>query len=198
MSELVVLVVEPSPATTKQIVCNLADRGVAIHSCETHEMASTILRQTKIDMLFSELRLPDGSGLNLLAEALALPNSAAFVAISARTSAEEVAELWRLGACDIVFKPITRHGLLAAFQRAAQYTLNPHTRLPQTVLATADEQAEDNSKSQLNLTIPLGGDYDVVQKHLVHETIRRFDGNKAAAARALGMHRRMLYRLLDR
>jgi DNA-binding NtrC family response regulator len=53
------------------------------------------------------------------------------------------------------------------------------------------------SKEVETVTVPLGGDLKEMERHIVREMIQRCHGNKAAAARALGMHRRTLYRLLQ-
>jgi len=48
-------------------------------------------------------------------------------------------------------------------------------------------------------TIPvlMTGKLREIERHVVEETIQRCGGNKAAAARALGLHRRTLYRMLE-
>jgi two-component system response regulator HydG len=45
--------------------------------------------------------------------------------------------------------------------------------------------------------VPLVGDLRQIERSIIDEVIRRCGGNKAAAARALGLHRRTLYRLLE-
>lgn len=47
------------------------------------------------------------------------------------------------------------------------------------------------------ITVPLGNDLRSIECHVIREMVRRQRGNKSAAARALGMHRRTLYRILD-
>ncbi len=47
------------------------------------------------------------------------------------------------------------------------------------------------------ISVPLAGDLKAIERHVIREVVRRHRGNKAAAARALGMHRRSLYRALD-
>jgi two-component system response regulator AtoC len=48
------------------------------------------------------------------------------------------------------------------------------------------------------ISVLLTGDLKHVERQIVEEMIRRLGGNKTAAARALGLHRRTLYRLLSR
>ena len=48
------------------------------------------------------------------------------------------------------------------------------------------------------ISVLLTGDLKHVERQIVEEMIRRLGGNKTAAARVLGLHRRTLYRLLSR
>jgi len=45
--------------------------------------------------------------------------------------------------------------------------------------------------------VPLVGDLHQIERCIVDEVIQRCGGNKAAAARVLGLHRRTLYRILN-
>jgi two-component system NtrC family response regulator len=47
------------------------------------------------------------------------------------------------------------------------------------------------------ISVPLAGSLKEIELAVIREVIRRCRGNKAAAARALGLHRRTLYRLLE-
>ena len=52
-------------------------------------------------------------------------------------------------------------------------------------------------RSANTITVPFAGDLKRIEQSIVMEVINRFQGNKAAAARALGLHRRTLYRILE-
>jgi DNA-binding NtrC family response regulator len=71
-------------------------------------------------------------------------------------------------------------------QREFDRCLRNHTSLP---------GGTQNSEA---VSVPLRGNLQTIECHLVQEVIRRCGGNKAAAARALGMHRRTLYRVLKK
>jgi DNA-binding NtrC family response regulator len=47
------------------------------------------------------------------------------------------------------------------------------------------------------ITIPYAGDLKIIERSIVSEVINRYNGNKSAAARALGLHRKTLYRILE-
>jgi len=51
--------------------------------------------------------------------------------------------------------------------------------------------------SSETISIPLTGGLKAMELDIIEEVIRRCRGNKAAAARVLGLHRRTLYRLLE-
>jgi DNA-binding NtrC family response regulator len=46
------------------------------------------------------------------------------------------------------------------------------------------------------ITVPLAGDLKLIERAIVADVINRAHGNKSAAARALGLHRKTLYRII--
>jgi DNA-binding NtrC family response regulator len=52
------------------------------------------------------------------------------------------------------------------------------------------------SETGETVSVPLTGNIKEIERNVIREVIDRCHGNKAAAARSLGMHRRTLYRLL--
>lgn len=63
-------------------------------------------------------------------------------------------------------------------------------------VAGALRRALGHAESE-TLSVPLAGGLKEIERHLIREAVRRCRGNKAAAARSLGLHRRTLYRLLE-
>ena len=68
--------------------------------------------------------------------------------------------------------------------------------------AVIDRTLQDSLKTARpnpseTVSIPLLGDLKAMECFMIREVVKRHGGNKAAAARALGMHRRTLYRVLD-
>jgi DNA-binding NtrC family response regulator len=84
--------------------------------------------------------------------------------------------------------------LAAVVARAAMLAEGPETgeACLAGLLGGACPQADSES-----ISVPLTGGLKSMELVLVNEVIRRCRGNKAAAARALRLHRRTLYRLLE-
>ncbi len=79
----------------------------------------------------------------------------------------------------------------ATYANLADKIVDP-TEGPSGVAADAGQE----SPAAETVSVPLVGGLKQIEQYLVHEVIRRCRGNKAAAARSLGLHRRTLYRLL--
>ena len=73
----------------------------------------------------------------------------------------------RFGACDVVFKPVTRYGLLAAYKRATSLRAWRTDGIAQPALAEPQAPPEaPQNEHELGVTIPLTGNYDFVQQHV--------------------------------
>lgn len=194
MAQTIVLVADSSPHAARQLTEVLSEAGAKVIVSTTQAEARGILLESPVDLLFTEIQLVDGAGVTLIAEAHS--KSIPSVVLGAKISTEELAEAMRHGVADVVFKPLTYHSILASFHRALrnyreQGSIASAPPAPHFSLAAP-------SSSDLGVTVPLCGNYDEVQRKLIQATIQRFAGNKTAAAKALGLHRRRLYRLLGR
>jgi DNA-binding NtrC family response regulator len=81
-------------------------------------------------------------------------------------------------------------------ERAAYDESADKTPGPAEENAIANENTGHESSAAETLSVPVAGGLKQIERFLVEEVIRRCRGNKAAAARSLGLHRRTLYRLL--
>jgi transcriptional regulator with GAF, ATPase, and Fis domain len=55
-----------------------------------------------------------------------------------------------------------------------------------------------HGQSSDTIAVPLAGNLHRMERFIIDEVLQRCRGNKAAAARMLGLHRRTLYRILER
>jgi DNA-binding NtrC family response regulator len=143
--------------------------------------------------------------------------------MTGHASFDSAVEALRLGAIDYLVKPLTAKDIARALSRAAAAgrrtkTLRP---IPAAELATrstpcrALEEANafgchdsetppyqsaapsDEAADSQKIEIRVEGDLRAIERQIIREVIRTCDGNKAAAARRLGLHRKTLYRLLQ-
>jgi DNA-binding NtrC family response regulator len=196
-----VLVVDANSTTSRQIAEQLGLDGVDAQVASTADEALRQLNRSSFQVLFTELALPGRSGLEVLAFAQAHEPELAAVALGESVSAESVVEAMRLGACDFLFKPITTQKLRLSFSRALQVR-SRHLKMRDTDVLASVAPRGDQSPAPLDqgqcVMVPLLCDYRRIEKHLVKATVLLFNGNKTAAAKSLGMHRRTLYRVLER
>jgi DNA-binding NtrC family response regulator len=73
--------------------------------------------------------------------------------------------------------------------------VSEHTSIGETAIACGPRKPE--SRSADTASVLLSGNLHEIERHILEEMIQRCGGNKAAAARALGLHRRTLYRMLE-
>lgn len=84
--------------------------------------------------------------------------------------------------------------LAAVVAQAAMLAEGPEIRLDS--VAGLLGRVRPNRDSEM-ISVPLGGGLREIELKVIEEVVRRCGGNKAAAARALGLHRRTLYRLME-
>ncbi len=113
-----VLLVEDDPALGEMFADVLRERGHEVTLAADVEAAIESLRSVAFDVLVTDLRLPGASGLELLAwvksEGLALR----VVVASAFATVELALHARRLGAREVLSKPVEPEALVAAVEAA--------------------------------------------------------------------------------
>jgi DNA-binding NtrC family response regulator len=105
VSDLAVLIVDDE-STTRNLCAEIArDAGLEVYRAETTEEALEILERSAVDILLTDLKVPELGGLELLKRAQAdYPHMAAMV-LTQYGTIETAIEATRLGARDYVTKP---------------------------------------------------------------------------------------------
>ena len=116
-----ILVVEDEPTLQGNIARSLERAGHAVTSAGTLSEAKQALESIGFDVLISDLRLPDGSGMDLLAECGRLAPQCACIIVTAYASIEAAVEALRLGAHDFVLKPLSLGELLRKVDHIAAH-----------------------------------------------------------------------------
>jgi two-component system response regulator RegA len=174
MSRIVanILVVEDDNAFRKVLVNAFRDRGYEAEGVPDAAAAIQAAERESPEMAVVDLRLPDGSGLDVVQRLKAIDPSTAIVVLTGYGSIATALESVRLGAVHYLTKPTDADRILAAFQHG---------------LAARPRDLATDPPSLAR----------VEWEHL-NRVLTDCDGNVSEAARQLGMHRRSLQRKLSK
>jgi DNA-binding NtrC family response regulator len=220
MNGPVALVVDEDNATRTVLSGALGRMGIRSIEAADSAAASVQLRRGSVRLLFVDLQLPERGAERLIALARSNCTEFSLVVMTRRPSLESAVEAVRMGACDYLVKPLTGDKIQTACKRAMatrvdvmqQDELSPATlefgsHAPLAGMAIQEDESTAAAHgrrrfdaavpAEMTVNVPLVGDFRKISQCLVREALVKFRGNKAAAARALGMHRKTLYRLLQ-
>ncbi len=119
------LVVEDEPGIARTLRKALTPHGF-VEIVETAEEARERLASRSIDALIADVGLPDGSGLDLVAEALERDEDMLALVVSGRVDADRLAEAHALGV-HFLLKPIDK-AQLALFATRVRQSRRPESR----------------------------------------------------------------------
>ncbi|MBL8388420.1 MAG: sigma-54-dependent Fis family transcriptional regulator [Hydrogenophaga sp.] len=115
-----VLVVDDEPDLRTLYELTLLREGYEVVSASDLAQAREWLGQRQFNVLISDMRLPDGLGLELLRELAEQQRTEKTIVITAYGSAENAVEALKSGAFDYLTKPVDLKQLRAAVQAALQ------------------------------------------------------------------------------
>lgn len=120
-----VLVVDDEPDLRTLYELTLLREGYEVSSAADLAQARESLAQQRFDLLITDMRLPDGLGLELLRELHAAQRSEKSIVITAYGSAENAVEALKSGAFDYLTKPVDLKQLRAAVRAALESQRHP-------------------------------------------------------------------------
>jgi DNA-binding response OmpR family regulator len=111
----VALLVDPDPEETTVLELRMIEQGFEVKTARNAEQALKILAETKIDLVVSEIELPQSDGLSLLEGARKEPwgKELAWVMHTRRQGRAEAQRAFELGVLDYVGKPTATDVLVA-------------------------------------------------------------------------------------
>ena len=112
-----VLVVEDDAETRDILQAFLADTGLDVRTAATLAEAKAALSAFDPDVCLTDLKLPDGDGLDLLREAGAGGSARETVVLTGHGSIDTAIEAMKAGAFDFLLKPLRPSQLEAVFDR---------------------------------------------------------------------------------
>lgn len=116
------LIVDDHPVVVsglRAMVDREADMTVADEAASLGEARAILMREA-VDVVLLDLRLPDGSGFELLHDAADLPSPPAFIVLSSFESPQYIDAAIRHGASGYLLKTAPSEELLAAIRRVAE------------------------------------------------------------------------------
>jgi two-component system response regulator PilR (NtrC family) len=100
-----ILVVDDEPSMRELLSIVLAREGYQVVAAENGRQALRVLERQPIDLLISDIKMPDMSGVDLLRAAREADHDVAGIMITAFASTDTAVEALRLGASDYLTKP---------------------------------------------------------------------------------------------
>lgn len=168
------LLVDDDPVFGRVLATALGRRGFQVTLAASVAQARELLPQLRVSHAVLDLRLPDGSGLELVPLLRERLPQVRIVVLSGYASIPTAIDAIKLGATYYLAKPVDADAVVRAFD-AGDAALPAISALP----------AEPPSVRR------------VEWEHL-QRVLKDCDGNVSAAARALRMHRRTLQRKLGK
>lgn len=118
MSNVVnVLLLEDDPALQQLITEELESDGHHVIACDTVAVAKQTLSQKNFDLLVTDLRLPDGDGMEVVKASQLLSEPPAVIVITAFGSVRQAVKALQIGADDFLTKPLDLEHLLLSVRR---------------------------------------------------------------------------------
>ena len=173
-----VLIVEDNIALLKAIARHVASWGAEAFEARTCAEASELLAHGP-DVLISDIRLPDGSGFEVLEEASRTRPKPLLVAISGEASTEEAFRLGQIGVRAYLEKPLS----LAALTEAVSMALREAPELQGLI-------------SDCVGRVPMRELQGQMRHVMLDQALALSDGSRSGAARLLDVSRQAVQQLL--
>lgn len=183
------LIVEDDDRLRGRLARALADRGFETREAGDVQGAITMAREDSPEYVLVDLRVPGGSGLDVVREIAAIDPGTTIVVLTGYGSIATAVEAVRLGAAEYLTKPADVDQIVAAFARSA----------PGGGTGPLTRETRGGPEGSLSFhpteTVP---SLARVEWEHINRVLSDCDGNISKAARLLGIHRRSLQRKLDR
>ena len=111
----------------KNMIERMAFRNCSIYTAETGEKAKAVAYEVKPDILITDIRLPDISGIDLISIMKNIMPSVRIIAISAYDKFEYAQKAIREGVADYLVKPINRDELFHIMEKLVDGTKDEET-----------------------------------------------------------------------
>lgn len=118
-----ILVVDDEPLMLSFLAEALKRQSYEVDLAENGKRALTLLRSRSYDLLISDMKMPEISGLELLRKAKELSPSLAVIMMTAFGTIESAVEAMRLGAYTYLLKPFTLDVIEATLEKVKEHLM---------------------------------------------------------------------------
>jgi len=115
-----ILVVDDEPNMCETLQIFLETLGYEVYIAQHPDKALTIVRETAIDVVLSDFRMPGMTGLELLKQVKSLNSDIEVLIMTAYVSVDDVVEVMREGAYDYIEKPFQLDMLQMTLQKVRE------------------------------------------------------------------------------
>jgi DNA-binding NtrC family response regulator len=150
-----ILVIDDERSVTDALGLILADLGHRVDSAKNGREATELLKGAPYDLVFTDLRLPDVSGIDLLAHIKSDTPATEVIVMTAHGSLDIAIEAIKRGAFYYIEKPFTPNQVTMLIERALQF-----------------EAIKRENRSLKNALIGDGEDFGIVGRHPKMRQIR--------------------------
>lgn len=125
MKKPLVLIVDDEADIRELLEITLQRMAIPTLSSATLEQAKQLLQQRTFDLCLTDMRLPDGDGLDLLGNIQAMPNPIPVVVITAHGNMDTAITAMKQGAFDFLAKPVDLNALRQIITSALKISDTP-------------------------------------------------------------------------
>ncbi len=127
------LVIDDDPGLAEVIELLLEREGYAVQHASTMKHGVELAGTGEFELVVTDLKLPDGTGIDVLRELQRQAPGTPVVVISGRGSVAEAVEAMKVGATDFLEKPVSRDRLFRVLDRIFRPPIPGGETEPETV-----------------------------------------------------------------
>ena len=116
-----ILVVDDEDSQLRIIVAVLAHADYEVSHASGATKAAEQIAEDRMDLVITDLKMDDGTGMDVLKEAKLLSPDTEVIVMTAYGSIESAVEAMRQGACDYLTKPFDKDVLLVSVEKALEH-----------------------------------------------------------------------------
>lgn len=160
-----ILVIDDEPDLRTLYELTLLREGYRVEAAGDLLQARQQLSENRFDAVITDMRLPDGLGLELLRDMVSQQRSERCVVITAHGSAENAVEALKAGAFDYLTKPVDLKQFRSVVASAVQGAKHPAPAAEKTQRGTPD-----SGIAPLSLPLPMAAETPLILQKLVGES----------------------------